>query len=312
MIEIQAKQPNIYRFLKKVIEKNQLVHAYLFDGGAGTGKLDTATWLAQCYFCDNEPLACGNCMNCLRIEEGNHPDVHLIIPDGQSIKIDQMAQIKSHFGKSGLERSKQFLIISQAEKMTPQAANSLLKFIEEPSGQLEIVFITENKERVLATIQSRCQTIFFEPLPKALFRQDLLESGVAEVMVDVLSEMTTDKQTVLALSSDEWFNELQEIVEKWLHYLIKRDAYSFVYIQQHVVKHCKDKHQQSRCFQLMIAYLILFIQGEKTANFKELANWSAADIASVTTEVLQAEQRWQVNVPFQVTLEQLVLHVLRK
>ena len=92
MIDIQAKQPNIYRFFKKVLEKEQLVHAYLFEGGAGTGKLEAATWLAQCYFCDEAVLACGECTNCLRIEEGNHPDVHLVEPDGQSIKIDQIIE----------------------------------------------------------------------------------------------------------------------------------------------------------------------------------------------------------------------------
>ncbi|MGX7030064.1 DNA polymerase III subunit delta' [Vagococcus zengguangii] len=312
MIDIQTKQPNIYRFFKKVLEKEQLVHAYLFEGGTGTGKLETAIWLAQCYFCEEATLACGHCSDCLRIEEGNHPDVHLVEPDGQSIKIDQIAQIKSYFGKSGLERSKQFLMISQAEKMTIQAANSLLKFIEEPSGSLEIVFITENKERVISTIQSRCQVIFFEPLPKAVFRQSLIEEGVSESKVDILGNMTTDKKTVLALSDDEWFNELQEMVEKWLHYLIKRDAYSFVYVQQYLVRHCKDKQQQAQCYQLLVAYLTLLIEGQKTSLFKELSRWSKAELANLTAEVLQAEQHWQANVSFQVTLEQMVLHVLRK
>ena len=312
MINIQSKQPNVYRFFEKVLEKKQLVHAYLFEGGAGTGKLEAALWLAQCYFCEEATTACGQCSNCLRIEEGNYPDVHLVEPDGQSIKIDQISQIKTHFGKSGLEHSKQFLIISQAEKMTIQSANSLLKFIEEPSGSLEIVFITENKERVIATIQSRCQTIYFEPLPKPVFRETLLESGVSESKVDILANVTTDKKTVLALSDDEWFNELQEMIEKWLHYLIKRDAYSFVYVQQHLVRHCKDKQQQAQCYQLLVAYLTLLMEGQKTALFKELNTWSKAELATMTGEVLQAEQHWQANVSFQVTLEQLVLHVLRK
>ncbi|MFG5456460.1 DNA polymerase III subunit delta', partial [Enterococcus faecalis] len=76
---------------------------------------------------------CESCRNCQRIESGNHPDVHVVHPDGLSIKKGQIQALQEEFSKTGLESHKKLYIISHADQMTVNAANSLLKFLEEPS-----------------------------------------------------------------------------------------------------------------------------------------------------------------------------------
>ena len=77
-------------------------------------------------------LHAANCVNCKRIKNGNHPDVHIVEPDGLSIKIEQIRSLRTEFSKSGVESKKKLYVIIDAEKMTIPAANSLLKFLEEP------------------------------------------------------------------------------------------------------------------------------------------------------------------------------------
>lgn len=312
MRTIKEKQPEVIEYLSKSIEKKQLVHAYLFEGDRGTGKKATAIWLAQSLFCLEGPIACGHCLNCQRIAEGNHPDVHLIEPDGQSIKLDQMAAVKQHFEKSGLEQAGQFLIVDQAEKMTVQAANSLLKFIEEPSGQLEIVFLTKNREQVLPTIQSRCQHLFFKPVSKQWVKDSLLEQGISARTSELLAMFTQDEETALALSENEEFNQLREVIEKWIQYLVKKDWFAFVYVQQQIIKVCREKEVQGQCYDLLLAVFQLLLDKNPQYQVEKMEGWSQKRLGKVLEEVLASKLRWQSNVSFQNTLEQLALKILSK
>lgn len=312
MMNIEEKQPKVYQFLSKTIEKDKLVHAYLFEGENGTGKYELAIWLAQCYFCEETLLACGTCSNCQRILSGDFPDLHKIQPDGQSIKIDQILQIKHHLGKSGLENAKQFLIVQESDKLTIQAANSLLKFIEEPEGPLKIVFLTENRERVITTIQSRCQLIHLDPISKKNLKDSLVGTGVTTELATILSGLTNDYQEAMELSQDEGFVELKELVEKWLHYLLKKDPYGFVFVQQYFIKHCREKVQQEQLYDILVVYLQIFLTSQHGDSFKEVTNWSKNKLAMVIEDALTSKNNWRSNVPFQVTLEQFVLKVLRK
>lgn len=105
--EMTEQQPRVMRLLHNSIEKKRLSHAYLFEGKKGTGKLDAALLLAKSFFCleaGTEP--CGECRNCKRIASGNHPDLHVVQPDGLSIKKAQIQSLQEEFSKTGLESHK--------------------------------------------------------------------------------------------------------------------------------------------------------------------------------------------------------------
>lgn len=134
-INLAQMQPIVYQQLQRSFEHGRIAHAYLFEGEKGTGKHEVGIWLAQHLFCTQmkDNLPCGKCNNCQRIEKKEHPDVLVIEPEGQTIKVDQIRRLQTEFSRSGYESRKKFLI-KEAEKMNSSAANSLLKFLEEPPG----------------------------------------------------------------------------------------------------------------------------------------------------------------------------------
>ncbi len=122
--EMNELQPRVMKLLYNSIEKDRLSHAYLFEGKKGTGKLDAALLLAKSFFClEDGAEPCESCRNCKRIESGNHPDLHLVQPDGLSIKKAQIQALQEEFSKTGLESHKKLYIISHADQMTANAAN---------------------------------------------------------------------------------------------------------------------------------------------------------------------------------------------
>ena len=117
--EITAIQPQLTQHFAKLIKQNRLAHAYLLSGASGTGKLSLAVWIAQVIFCDHrnsDGSPCLKCSECRRIAENEHPDVVRIVPEGRSIKVDQVRYLKSEFSKSGLEGNRKVFIIKDVEK----------------------------------------------------------------------------------------------------------------------------------------------------------------------------------------------------
>src|SRR5699024_12262648 len=108
MASVVSKQPEIRALFSKIIKNEQLQHAYIFEGVAGSGKFEMAKWLAQGINCQNrsengEPWLI--CNQCLRIEHEEHPDVTIIEPEGMSIKVDQVGWIKAEIDKRRMEMS---------------------------------------------------------------------------------------------------------------------------------------------------------------------------------------------------------------
>ncbi len=154
--------------LKRAIANNALAHAYLFSGQAGIGKKKTAFALAAAVNCRNARPegGCGECPSCRKTDTLGHPDVHVLVPDGDEIKIDQIRQVQADFSLKPFEGTKKILIVDNAESMNAAAANAFLKTLEEPPGEALIVLITAMPRSLLPTIRSRCQEITFQPLTR--------------------------------------------------------------------------------------------------------------------------------------------------
>lgn len=310
---------------QRKLQKRTLAHAYLFEGASGTGKKELALWIAASLFCQNtqEGVACGECQNCTRIFEGNHPDIVMIEPEGLSIKVDQIRYLKSEFSKSGMESTQKVFIVTDVEKMTAGAANSLLKFLEEPSGKMYAFLLTTAKQRILPTILSRCQLIHFSPLPQEVLKQELQQQGVSENHAALLVHLTNDVSRAVEWSQDEWFIDAYEMIWKWFEKMAKGDRQSFVFVQTNMMNHFKERSQ----YQLVLELLLLIYRdalklayeasAEQLAfprHQQELTRYVESKaprrIVASIEEILESQKKLERNVNAQGIFEQLTIRLL--
>jgi len=171
------------RILQRAIANNALAHAYVFSGQAGIGKKKTALALAAAVNCLNARPegGCGECPSCRKVDTFGHPDVHVLVADGDEIKIDQIRQVQADFALKPFEGTKKVLIVDNAEGMNAASANAFLKTLEEPPGDALIILITAMPQSLLPTIRSRCQEIRFHPLPRKTLARALVQMrGLSE------------------------------------------------------------------------------------------------------------------------------------
>ncbi len=175
-------QARAVNYVKMVVRRDKLSHAYLFAGIPGIGKKSTAYALAQAVNCHNPAAGegCGECRSCRQMSAGNHPDLLVIKPDGQAIKIDQIRHLIRDLGFKKMSARFRVSIVCQAETMTEEAANAFLKILEEPpEANILILDVVEARD-LLPTIVSRCQKVSFLPLPSTLIADWLVqERGLA-------------------------------------------------------------------------------------------------------------------------------------
>jgi len=162
--EIQG-QDKALRILQKDLEKGNLYGAYLFVGPAGVGKKLAAINFAKALNCKESKIdGCNRCSSCIRINKMSHPNLRILSPKEESFKIEQIRQLKSNVGYKIFEGKKKVWIMDEAEKLTPEAANSLLKILEEPPPDHIIILITHAPHLLPSTIISRCRVVNFLPL----------------------------------------------------------------------------------------------------------------------------------------------------
>ncbi len=175
--------------LRRALNKNRLAHAYLFEGPEGVGKRLMALALARAVFCQEG--GCGTCAACRKVDHHNHPDLHLLEPDGTTIKIEQIRAIQKELSYRPLEARKKVCLIDSADRMNQAAANALLKTLEEPSGEALLILLTSRPESLLSTIRSRCQRLPFTRLPQTLLARVLTEQlGVDQQQGHILAALS--------------------------------------------------------------------------------------------------------------------------
>ena len=174
--------------LKNAVKSNNVSHSYLFVGKAGVGKKNFAKDLAKKVMClgsnggaqnngvknnevqnnnvanDNLELDFDNCDSCIKFDANSNPDFSIIVPDGKSIKIEQIRNLQARIVEKPISSSKKVYIIDDADTMTEESQNCLLKTLEEPPEYAMIILIASNENRMLQTIKSRCVIIRFEDL----------------------------------------------------------------------------------------------------------------------------------------------------
>ena len=178
--------------LREAVAKNKMGHAYLFRGPDGVGKKRTALTLAAYINCKS-PLdgdSCGRCSTCRKYFSGNHPDLILVEPDGAAIKIGQIRELKHQLTFPPLEAKVRVIVLEDIHTMRREAANSLLKTLEEPAPGNLLILTADLAGDVLPTILSRCQIISFgsldhKDMARVLMQENDMEESLAFTLAAV-------------------------------------------------------------------------------------------------------------------------------
>ncbi|MCK4427182.1 MAG: AAA family ATPase [candidate division Zixibacteria bacterium] len=192
------------KILSGALRKNMLASTYLFYGEVGTGKWAQALELAKAINCENdENQGCDLCLSCRKIDKLIHPDVKMIFPvpsvktqeeterfkrekikdpyavvkfeKNVNIPVDQIRQMQKELCLKPFEGKRKVVIITEVENMHPSSANSLLKTLEEPPSDSNLILTTTDINRLLPTVVSRCQQIRFGKIPSPLIEKRLKE-----------------------------------------------------------------------------------------------------------------------------------------
>ncbi|AEH44468.1 DNA polymerase III, delta prime subunit [Thermodesulfatator indicus DSM 15286] len=207
-------QEKALAILKQAQEENRLPHAYLFLGPEGVGRETTALSLFRRLLCVKQS-GCGECVPCKKFERGNHPDVEIIQPQGKSIKIEQIRELEAKLYFRPLEAERRFILFTDAEAMTREAANALLKSLEEPPAYTLFVLIAKSTEGLLPTIVSRCQVLRFRPIPKDTLKELLVKRlGITSEEAEGLAILAEGSVArALRLAEKGYLEELARLVK---------------------------------------------------------------------------------------------------
>ncbi len=223
--------------LSEVLRQGRLPHALMLSGTAGTGKREFASVLANLVLCDQAIVngseehsaryrPCGECKSCKLIQAEAHPDIRYFEPEEKSsvVKVDQIRELNDYIAKSSQQGAFKVAIIHPAEAMNVNAANALLKSLEEPSRKTLIILVVDQPGRMLATIRSRCQVIEF-PLPSRDQSRDWLQQALPENQhIDELLELSAGSPIkALQLADSEAVSQKQAMIGD-LAQVLKRQA----------------------------------------------------------------------------------------
>ena len=225
------------KYLSNSIKSNMISHAYMFEGPSGVGKNTMARDLATTLL-EMENLF-------------NSPDYIEITPDGNSIKIAQIRKLQSDILVKPY-KSYKIYVIDEAQKMTVEAQNALLKTLEEPPKYAIIILITNNKESLLDTIKSRCEIIKFTPIPLVEVADYLTQTGVDKNRASLLANFSRGSmQKAIELSESEDFHIMRDEVQKYVETFLTGSMLDIMDIQSSIEKY---KDQITNVLDLLINY----------------------------------------------------------
>ncbi|MCI0514079.1 DNA polymerase III subunit delta' [candidate division KSB1 bacterium] len=268
--------------LTRAFEQQRIPHAYLFTGGEGVGKEALALELAKALLCTaNKFDGCDACSHCLRISKFLHPDVIYIFPAPTGIKveeelqvyeslvanpyrrvelwanpqisIDRIRELKRKASLKSFEGRGRVVIVADAQQMTTEAANSLLKILEEPPEKMHLILVTSHLNQLLETIISRCQLVRFSALAaneieQALITREKLEPHRARVISRIAAG--NYRRALELIDSD--FTAQREFVISTLRTILKTPFDRLLLVEELVKE--KDKVQLKELLDLMLLW----------------------------------------------------------
>ena len=204
----KEEQKNAYDIMINEIKNHRISHAYLIDENGNNKALDIIkSFVKEILYEDNKEILTEFELNSLykRIDDNNYPEFRVIEPDGLYIKKGQIKELQQEFSMASIEGSRRIYVIRECEKMRPEAANAMLKFLEEPDNNIIAIMTTNNYDGVLKTIISRCQFIKLAKDTK-IIEDNILELDIA---IDFIYDLENNGLNTILNLKELWNDKVK-------------------------------------------------------------------------------------------------------
>ncbi|NLM12742.1 MAG: DNA polymerase III subunit delta [Epulopiscium sp.] len=308
--------------LQQMIKHKKVSHSYIFDGISGIGKKTIALTFAKTLQClKKEITPCNECSSCRAFDSGNHPDVFFISTDKKSLGVDEVRDnIQKDIETKPYKYRYKIYIVDQADKMTIQAQNALLKTIEEPPSYGIIMFISTNYKQFLPTILSRCSLVKLNPLKPGEIKDYFKTSPVDPNMIDLYITFSGGSiGAVKKMMESEYFLEIRENVIRWVNEIHTGDLMKLFEIQKEMENY---KEEIDFVLDLMYAWYRDILLIKQIGNNPYILNKDKINLLLNTGTDLSynklgrsldaienAKRQLRQNANFQLALEIMLLHI---
>ena len=316
-------QEQIKNHLQNALEQQNISHAYLFCGDAGSGRHTMAKAFARALLCENptkEFDACGHCKSCLQAASANHPDIHVITHEKFNIRVDEIReQLNSDIQIKPYSSPYKIYIIPDAQRMNEQAQNALLKTLEEPPAYAVIILLCDNESALLPTIISRCVTLQMKPVSQKeiasyLVEKLQMENDVAEIAAGFCQGNIGQ---ALRFAQSEDFQIMKEQVLKLLKQI---DEMPLSSVMEILHTFSKDKGNFYDYLDLMLLWYrdilmykatkdtnLLLYRDEYTTISKQATTRSYEELERIIDALNKVKIRLDANVNFELAIELMLL-----
>ena len=283
----------IKELLTKTVQTDKVLHSYLLIGKDGIGKKQIAIQFAKMILCQNEEVKpCNCCKSCAQMDSKNHPDFDIILPDGKTIKIEQIRNLQNRVAEKPIISNRKVYIIDQSNLMTKEAQNCLLKTLEEPPEYVTLILITSNEASILNTIKSRCTKLVFRQLSneeikgyiKSNLKIDKISSNLLELIGGSIGKAYEIQEKI------ELYEKIEELADK-IEDVDKIELFKqaeFIY---------KNKEQIDE----ILDYLnVIFLSQAKKGNYQYL---------DCIRQIEQTKRNLTANANFDMSVDHMLLKV---
>ncbi len=309
--------------LQNAIRQKKFSHAYLLCGEAGSGKRLVAEAFAKTVLCEEGGIvACGKCKSCKQIESGNHPDFRSVVREKATLGVKEIReQVTADVQIKPYSSEYKIYFIDEAEKMTEEAQNALLKTIEEPPEYAVFLLSVTRQELLLQTVLSRCVLLPFHPVATEKIKQFLMEKkGVLDYLAESAAAFSGGLTgRAVQYAESEAFTEQRSEV---LHLVKYIDEMTMAEIMENVKLFASKKDTAEDYLDMILLWYrdVLLYKATKNANpllFRDELEAVAAQAGKRSFENLQGivdaleqvKQRMKSNVNFENALELLLLYM---
>ena len=315
---------DIIQYIQDAVQQNKVSHAYILNGQRGSGKKMLAKLFAMTLQCESDKSdPCGECRSCIQANNGNQPDIITVKHENPaSISVDDIrTQVNGDIMIKPYSSPYKVYIIPDADLLTVQAQNALLKTIEEPPEYAVIFLLTENADSLLPTIRSRCVMLKLRNIKDKLVKKYLMEQlQVPDYQAELCAAFAQGNiGRAMLLAKSEHFNEIKEEAIQLLKYINEMELHEIVSAIKEINKYKLEVADYLDIITIWYRDVLFYkatadvdglVFSDQLKYIKERASKSSYEgIENILEAIEKAKSRIKANVNFDLLMELLLLAI---